>query len=697
MSAIIRYYQYFQNALANMEALCDFSLRRGLMKSGIRRVAAVIMTVLLLIALGAVSASASSVQQYSHGKLSRFNIQIVIDGSGSLVTGKDATDPSGLRYDAINLFLALLTNEGNDVGAIVFDDKSSPFILNTGLTSLQGKDQKIIMSDQIRKAGTGNDTDIGSALYAAVDELVKNGNNRPSVVILMSDGRTDLGNNKDALKQSLQRKEDAIVLAQENNIPIYTLCLNASPVADPSELSEIASRTNAQAIEVNSAEDLSDAFKQFYTLIFSTSTENIQEDTFPASGELGYDFEVPVFGAEEVNIIINAQGISTETLSSPSRDWTKEEVANSTMKGGIYRIIKLVNPEPGPWHINLEGRQGDKSMINILYNVNTEAVLETADGSSEYSLGEKAQLRLALAQEGTIITDPNVSKEYQAEATFENLSTGDVSTVPMVSDNRGGITCELARTDYSTYKVKAKAWCNTITLDSNELQLNFGNSAPALTDEAKDATVKVVVTPLTGRKKKVDVSKYFKDEQDANLTYSIASSTLVQDTADLDGSTLKVNTAKSKSGDVVVRATDSQGAYVDAKVRFKVTNLTIPIIVIILGAILVAAILGFIGYRASQPVFHGTVRVSNKSNGQGLPLGAFRGKVKLTKFPVGQCGLDPKSTFIVAKRNNGLEIESKKPFFIDGRPISKARLFEGQNEIWADEAQTMGIDIEVMV
>ena len=180
-------------------------------------------------------------------------------------------------------------------------------------------------------------------------------------------------------------------------------------------------------------------------------------------------------------------------------------------------------------------------------------------------------------------------------------------------------------------------------------------------------------------------------------TYSIVSSTLVQDTANLDGGTLKVNTAKSKSGDVVVRATDSQGSYVDTKVRFKVTNLTIPIIVIILGAILAAAIFGFIGYRASQPVFHGTVRVSNKSNGQGLPLGDFRGKVKLAKFPVGQCGLDPKSTFIVAKRNNGLEIESKKPFFIDGRPISKARLFEGQNEIWADEAQTMGIDIEVMV
>ena len=667
------------------------------MIDGIRKAAAAIVTVLLLTALGAAAVSANSVQKYSHGKLSRFNIQIVIDGSGSLVEGPDATDPSGLRYDAINLFLALLTNDGNNVGAIVFDDKSNPFILNTGLTPLQGKEEKIMMSDQIRKAGTGKDTDIGSALYAAVDELVKAGNEQPSVVILMSDGRTDLGNDKDALEKSLERKEKAIELAQENDIPIYTLCLNASPVADSGELSEIASRTGAQSIEVNSAENLSDAFKQFYTLIFSTSMENVQEDTFPASGELRYDFEVPGYGAEEVNIIINAQGVSSEALSAPSRAWTKEEVADCTMIGGIYRIIKLVNPEPGSWHINLKGRKGDKSMINILYNVNTEAVLETVDGASEYSLGEKAQLRLTLEQEGTVITDPNVFNEYKAEATFENLSTGDVSTVSMSPDNYGGFSYELAPTDYSTYKITAKAWCNAITLDSNELQLNFGNSAPVLTDEAKDVIIKVVVTPLTGRKKSIDVSKYFSDEQDSDLTYSIVSSTLVQDTAALDGSTLKVNTAKSKSGDVIVRATDSQGSYADAKIRFKVTNLTIPIIVIILGAICAAAIIGFIGYKASLPAFHGTVRVSNKSNGQGLSIGAFKGKVKLSRFPVGSCGIDPKTTFIEAKRNNGLEIYSKKPFYVDGRPIPRARLFEGNNEIWADENQTMGIDIDVMV
>ena len=95
----------------------------------------------------------------SHGKLSRFNIQLVIDGSGSLEWGNNATDPKGLRYDAINLFLALLTNDGNDIGVVVFDDNSDKYLLNTGLSAVSGKDEKIALSDRIRKAGTGNDTD----------------------------------------------------------------------------------------------------------------------------------------------------------------------------------------------------------------------------------------------------------------------------------------------------------------------------------------------------------------------------------------------------------------------------------------------------------------------------------------------------------------------------------------------------------
>ena len=514
----------------------------------------------------------------------------------------------------------------------------------------------------------------------------------------MSDGRTDLGKNKDAYERSLARKEEAIVLAQENDIPIYTLCLNASPVADPSELQEISSRTNGEMIEVNRAEDLADAFKKFYSLIFSTSEDNMIEDVIPASGELKYSFTVPHYGAEEVNIIINAQGIVSEELKAPSGKWSNEKISENTMVGGIYRVIKLVNPEANTWDIKLKGQQGDKALINIVYNINTEALLSTADGASDYELGETVILNVSLMQEGQAITDPNIAKEYQTELHVENLSTNKKETIKMSPDGKGGFSCNYRPDDYSAVKLTAKASCDSLTLDSNELRLNFGNSAPALTAEAQNSPViKVLVTPLTGRKKSVDISKYFTDTQDTELFYSISSSTLVKDTAVLDGSTLKVETAKSKSGDVVIRATDSQGAYTDAKIRFKVTNLTIPIIVIVLGAVLAAAIIGILGYKASQPVFHGTFRVANIQNGMGMPRGDFRGKISLKKFPVGNCGLDLKNTVFVAQKHNGLELHAKKPFFVNGMSMVKARLFQGDNEIWADENQTQGIRVTVTI
>ena len=132
----------------------------------------------------------NSEQVQSTGELKKLNIELVIDGSGSLVNGDTPTDPSGLRYDAINLFLALLANKGNEVGAIVFDDNSEKYIFNADVASVEGKQAKMNLADKIKKAGTGVDTDIGSALKTAVEALKKHqaDNDNASAVILMSDG-----------------------------------------------------------------------------------------------------------------------------------------------------------------------------------------------------------------------------------------------------------------------------------------------------------------------------------------------------------------------------------------------------------------------------------------------------------------------------------------------------------------------------
>ena len=157
---------------------------------------------------------------------------------------------TGLRYDAIDLFLALLTNTGNQVGAIVFDDDSQSYLLDTGLLAVSGKEDKLAISTQIRQAGTRKDTDIGSALLSAVEILTGSSadEDNKNVIVLFSDGRTDVGSDQEAYAQSLQNKDTAITMAQGAGIPIYSICLNASPVADPEELQEISDRTGGAAL-----------------------------------------------------------------------------------------------------------------------------------------------------------------------------------------------------------------------------------------------------------------------------------------------------------------------------------------------------------------------------------------------------------------------------------------------------------------
>lgn len=105
----------------------------------------------------------------------------MLDGSGSLVSNSNGTDNDGLRYEAIQLFLALLSDQGNEVSAIVFDDDSENYLLNTDVEQVSGKEEKLDLSQKIKDAGTGGDTDIGSALLTAVERLEAVNNDNESI------------------------------------------------------------------------------------------------------------------------------------------------------------------------------------------------------------------------------------------------------------------------------------------------------------------------------------------------------------------------------------------------------------------------------------------------------------------------------------------------------------------------------------
>lgn len=665
-----------------------------------KRLICALMLAALLLSTAISYAGPANADELNSDDVNRFNVILVIDGSGSLVSGGSATDKGGLRYDAINLFLALLTNEGNQVGAIVFDNDSSNYLLKTDLSPVSGKQDKEALAGQIRNAGTRNDTDIGSALLSAVEILETSGSHdgRKPAVVLFSDGRTDLGGNEEAYKQSLENQEMAITKAQTAGIPIYSICLNASPVADPKELSEIASRTSGGFVSVGRAEDLAGAFEAFYQLIFNSSGSAKSDVAFDQNGKLSYSFDVPTVGAEEVNIILKQEGMQSILVNGPFRQLDDAELEDSTMSGGDYDVIKLVNPEVGQWHLELTGTPGSSVTVNVIYNADSVAELVTADGKSDYGTGENVTFQAYLKKKGNRVTDASVLNEYRAVLHLSNLTDGTTQDVEMTPDASGMFTYVLQTNQESSYSASATLEFGSLIHKSGDVTVNFGNTPPAAAGGVTLIEEKVVVTPISGRHRSYNLDDYFSDTPGDMLRYEIVSSQLVSDTAEIDGSTLNVETYKSKSGDLTVKAMDSHGAQTQITFRFKVTNLTLAIFIALAAAVLVGAIVVFgIIWGVTHPLWKGELKVTNLDRScVGMPRShaSFRGKLKLAYFMVGPCGLQADQCWFVTKSGGRLKFRSKKPFYVNGTPHNEIDVYAGMTIIYADETNCAGIRID---
>lgn len=653
-------------------------------------VALAVSLVLGAFCIGTVSAAPTS-------EATRMNVMLVIDGSGSLTNKKTATDPDGHRYDAIDLFLALLTENGNNVGAVVFNGESDNFPLETGVAALDGKKAKQSLSKQIQDAGTGGYTDIGNALLKGVTAVKQahEQNGLPSAVILFSDGKTEV---KTDMEASLKAKEDAIVMAQNNDIPVYTICLAANDSADPNEMQEIAERCSGQFVKVEDSSALTQGFETFYKMIFGSSGAVIQEATFPDDGVLNFEFNIPSYGAEEMNIILDARELKETMITTPNGPLSADQVETYTMSGGFYDVVKLVHPVPGNWSIQLKGLPEKSATVNVLFNIDSSAALTSRENKTDYKVGETATFCANLIRNGKVVEDASVTSEYTAILTLTDNASGETKEYGMMPDSNGDFVYSLQTQDYTSYTASARLFCGNLEFSTETVSVNFGNTSPVASQT--DLEVKKLVWPIFGRKYAADISGYFSDAQDTDLTYSIVSSQLVKDTYTLDSQTgeLNVNVGASRSGTLVVQAMDRQGATAQMNVNFHITDLTYWVSGTLLIIVLVAIVLiASVVIAMMNLPWRGEITVRNLQTGVERTMGDFRGKILLKKFMIGACGVDGK---FKALARNQLAFETKKPVFTskpggDKNATKQVTLPNGTFNIYADEAKNRGFAVTV--
>lgn len=538
-------------------------------------------------------------------RANRMNVVFVLDESGSM----SGTDSSKLRYEAVDLFLGIATDTGNYMGAVAFNDM---IVQKEDIREITGKGSKNILSDSIRRAQSHGDTDIGKAIELATQMLEQGSDNGlSSAIILLSDGNTDLPEDitGKAMEASAISKENAIASARKNGVKIHTICLNANGQAKKEELQEISDATGGICVEVKSAEDLKDVFRQFYGMIYSTDTIKLADTVIPVDGELEIPFEIPMIGVEEANIIINTLNADTSyNLSNPSGyGYTQAEMKDMEIKARTFTIIKIQNPEAGNWKLLVRGVAGDQVTIDMVYNSDLTLEMES-NVSGSIPLGGDVEFTARLFNNGMAVTDEEVYKNYSFYLTVKDTRTGNSEEKEMEA---GGDCARyiMQPGQYGDLEFQACCGIDSMLVKSDVIFLSIGNTPPAAT--GNPIIISRLITPFSEDLYTVDLNQYVTDAEDTELSYSISFSEFDDKVVSVDHSELNIRIKECGKGVLTVTAMDSGGESIEVDVHIKIQNI-FPIIgvIMILIILIIVMLIFIIRMKKNNGMIRGRIQIA---------------------------------------------------------------------------------------
>ena len=617
-----------------------------------KRITKAVYTLLLFAAVWAAGFPAVTVSAAA-GSVNNMNVVFVLDGSGSMYT----TDQEKLRFEALELFLGLSTEYGNSMGAVVFDDG---ILLTEDLAPVNGKEAKSRLSEKVRSASGNGDTDIGRAIYKAVQMLRAFGNpDLPSAIILLSDGNTDLPKDKSGklLEASLRRKAEAIDHARKREISIHSVCLNANGKAKKEELQEISDATGGTCVEVKKASDLKDVFNQFYNIIYATKTIHLVDTKIPKSGELRVPFSIPVIGVKEANIIINTLNAQTTySLFHPDGyAFTKAELEQMAVQAKTFTVIKIEKPEPGEWELVVRGARKDQVKIDMVYNTDLSIQLEETLVQSQ---GNQAvwELGAQVSNEGEA-APKEVYQQYPFWIQVTDQATGEKTKLEMKPDG-GRCAAQLETEGYGTYKVQAFCEIDDMKVKSNAKTIQKPNTKP----EWKQETIVIDETYHLFSKSlfTLDLNTLASDAEDDELVFAVADSQFSEEEVFLqDGSVLACKIKICGDGSLTVTAADQAGATAQGEIEIHTTSVTGKMLLILALALLLAVlILLFPVIRPHFMVVRGTVQILTYGEDGTDPPVTFdgeKGRMLLSKYvhPAQEIGMRLEKCYLMAGEKNG--------------------------------------------
>ena len=234
-----------------------------------KKILTVLLAAVMLICMSvsAVWAEGEEVAQQTTADNMSFDVIFAIDGSGSM----KKSDALKLRLTAGRLFTEMTYSNTSRAGFVQF---TNIIMDSQGLTDLSTEDSKASFRDRLsglQDSVKGSwDTDISLGLTQALNLLKEgdsfNGDRNP-MIILLSDGNTDLPNGPRTVEESNAELTGTLSEAASLGVPIYSIGLNYDGKLDVDYMQNIANQTGGAFYNITTATD----FNKYMTDIFGNA------------------------------------------------------------------------------------------------------------------------------------------------------------------------------------------------------------------------------------------------------------------------------------------------------------------------------------------------------------------------------------------------------------------------------------------
>lgn len=582
-----------------------------------KKILTVLLAAVMLICMSvsAVWAEGEEVAQQTTADNMSFDVIFAIDGSGSM----KKSDALKLRLTAGRLFTEMTYSNTSRAGFVQF---TNIIMDSQGLTDLSTEDSKASFRDRLsglQDSVKGSwDTDISLGLTQALNLLKEgdsfNGDRNP-MIILLSDGNTDLPNGPRTVEESNAELTGTLSEAASLGVPIYSIGLNYDGKLDVDYMQNIANQTGGAFYNITTATD----FNKYMTDIFGNVADGDLTGLNPAyiDGRFVTDFVIDNGSVLMANIVIlTDKGVSDPQLIDPTGAVVPLDADHGVIvstdtsdenKVSTYTILKIMYPVQGAWKVSVKGEADDAVQVNLLttYDISFKLL-----NSRDPIAGNDINIYGKLVRGDENITDSNLLSGAMAICTImDNKGNIVGENLPMTyNEEKHVFICKTNLEKSGNYYVTAhlEGKDGSFSKEAAQYQLSIGRAKLTVSGRPD---VSMWCNPIK-TKASVDISQHVKSESLAELNCSIEDNGNNIVTADYNKDTgmLNITPLRTGTGYLKLIFSDAYGQSAELTVFVTVKPSWIWFVVaIVILAVIVALIAGIM--KATKPVLKDSVTV----------------------------------------------------------------------------------------